>query len=85
MTKNKKRKYGNVKAIESSYGKASCRLNELYDHIPFAKKEFEVLINSIASWQNCYTLQMEEDLMSDLKKLQDKWTDKAATMAGWFD
>ena len=80
MTKNKKHKYGNVMASESSYGKASCRLNE-----PFAKEEFEVLINSIASWQNCYTLQMEEDLMSDLKKLQDKWTDKAATMAGWFD
>ena len=59
------------------YGKASNRLNELKQNIPFAKKEFDRFINSVASWQNTYTLRMEVKLMNDLNKLQKKWERKA--------
>ena len=59
------------------YGKASNRLNELKQNIPFAKKEFDRFINSVASWQNSYTLRMEVKLMNDLNKLQKKWERKA--------
>tara|TARA_R100000479_G_scaffold81650_1_gene39583 strand:- start:105 stop:329 length:225 start_codon:yes stop_codon:yes gene_type:complete len=67
------------------YGKASNRLNELETHVPYAKREFDSLINSIASWQNCYTLKMEDKLVKDLRKLSKKWEHKAAKSAGWFD
>jgi hypothetical protein len=45
--------------------------------MPFAKVEFDRLINSIASWQNTYTLKMEVKLIDDLNKLQKKWERKA--------
>jgi hypothetical protein len=63
--------------IKLNYGKASNRLNELKQNIPFAKKEFDRFINSVASWQNSYTLRMEVKLMNDLNKLQKKWERKA--------
>ena len=63
--------------IKLNYGKASNRLNELKQNIPFAKKEFDRFINSVASWQNTYTLRMEVKLMNDLNKLQKKWERKA--------
>ena len=59
------------------YGKASNRLNELKQNMPLAKVEFDRLINSIASWQNTYTLRMEVKLINDLNKLQKKWERKA--------
>ena len=59
------------------YGKASNRLNELKQNMPFAKVEFDRLINSIASCQNTYTLKMEVKLIDDLNKLQKKWERKA--------
>ena len=63
--------------IKLNYGKASNRFNELKQNIPFAKKEFDRFINSVASWQNSYTLRMEVKLMNDLNKLQKKWERKA--------
>ena len=60
-----------------NYGKASNRLNELQESMPFAKVEFDRLINSIASWKNTYTLKMEVKLINDLYKLQKKWEQKA--------
>lgn len=59
------------------YGKASNRLNELKETIPFAQKEFDRLINSIASWRNSYSLKMEDKLIKDLRKLNKKWEKKA--------
>ena len=66
------------------YGKASNRLNELKTHVPSVKREFDSLINSIASWQNCYTLKMEDKLVKDLRKLSKKWNHKAAKSSGWL-
>ena len=63
------------------YGKASNRLNELSDDglgtLPLVKREFDSLINSIASWQNCYSCKMEDKLVKDLRKLTKKWEEKA--------
>ncbi len=60
-----------------NYGKASNRLNELQENMPFAKVEFDRLINSIASRKDTYTLKMEVKLINDLNKLQKKWEQKA--------
>jgi|TARA_Y100001937_G_scaffold8592_1_gene10629 hypothetical protein len=67
------------------YGKASNRLNELKSELPFVKKRFDCLINSIASHKNSYTVRMEIGLSKDLDKLEEKWRRKAAKSAGWFD
>ena len=69
------------KAMKLNYGKASNRLNELSDDglgtLPLVKREFDSLINSIASWQNCYSCKMEDKLVKDLRKLTKKWEEKA--------
>ena len=69
------------KAMKLNYGKASNRLNELSDNglgtLPLVKREFDSLINSIASWQNCYSCKMEDKLVKDLRKLTKKWEEKA--------
>tara|TARA_Y100001970_G_scaffold291032_1_gene426791 strand:+ start:63 stop:281 length:219 start_codon:yes stop_codon:yes gene_type:complete len=66
------------------YGKASNRLNELSNDgvgtLPLVKREFDSLINSIASWKNCYSCKMEDKLVKDLKKLRKKWERKAQAM-----
>ena len=54
------------------YGKASNRLNELKSELPFVKKRFDCLINSIASHKNSYTVRMEIGLSKDLDKLEEK-------------
>ena len=38
------------------------RLNELNIHVPLVKKEFDRVINSIASWRLTYTTRMEAEL-----------------------
>ena len=67
--------------MKLNYGKASNRLNELSDNglgtLPLVKREFDSLINSIASWQNCYSCKMEDKLVKDLRKLTKKWEEKA--------
>ena len=70
---------------KSIYGKASNRLNELSPDIPIVKKQFDNLINSIASWRGSYTVKMELKLAGDLQKLMDKWERKARKEAGWFN
>ena len=65
------------------------RLNELNIHVPLVKKEFDRVINSIASWRLTYTTKMEAELAKDLTPLNKKWEKKAqkavcvATKAGW--
>ena len=71
--------------MSNIYGKSTNRLNELKQAIPFAQKEFDRLINSIASWKSCYSLKMEDKLIKDLRKLNKKWEKKARLSAGWFN
>tara|TARA_B100001113_G_C21058452_1_gene600051 strand:- start:658 stop:882 length:225 start_codon:yes stop_codon:yes gene_type:complete len=71
--------------MRNIYGKSTNRLNELKEYIPFAQKEFDSLINSIASWKNSYSLKMEDKLIKDLRKLNKKWEKKARLSAGWFN
>tara|TARA_Y100000004_G_scaffold180874_1_gene225957 strand:- start:1006 stop:1221 length:216 start_codon:yes stop_codon:yes gene_type:complete len=63
--------------MSSIYGKASNRLNELSSEIPIVKKQFDSLINSIASWKQFYSVKMELKLSGDLQKLMEKWERKA--------
>tara|TARA_R100000152_G_C6753385_1_gene177143 strand:- start:1067 stop:1291 length:225 start_codon:yes stop_codon:yes gene_type:complete len=71
--------------MRNIYGKSTNRLNELKETIPFAQKEFDRLINSIASWRNSYSLKMEDKLIKDLRKLNKKWEKKARLSASWFN
>ena len=68
----------NRKQIEKLFGwKVTNRLNELHEHIPLAARQFDKMINSVASWANGYTVKMEIDLTKDLLKLKDKWESKS--------
>ena len=71
--------------MSNIYGKASNRLNELSSEVPLVKKQFDNLINSIASWRESYTVKMELKLAGDLQKLMEKWERKARKEAGWFN
>ena len=59
------------------------RLNELNTHAPFAKKEFDRVINTIASWKGSFSNEMEFSLTKDLQKLSRKWEKKLKRTAGW--
>ena len=52
------------------------RIKELHEHLPLAARQFDRMINSVASWANCYTVKMEIDLTKDLLRLKDKWESK---------
>ena len=49
------------------------RLNEIHKSLPLVGKEFNHVINSIASHANCYTVKDEINLTKDLLRLQSKW------------
>ena len=49
------------------------RLNEIHKSLPLVGKEFNRVINSIASHANCYTVKDEINLTKDLLRLQSKW------------
>ena len=57
------------------------RLNELNIHVPLVKKEFDRVINSIASWRLTYSTKMEIELAKDLMRLNEKWEKKALKAA----
>jgi len=57
------------------------RLNELNIHVPLVKKEFDRVINSIASWRLTYSTKMEIELAKDLMRLNEKWEKKALKVA----
>ena len=63
--------------MSNIYGKASNRLNELKDSVPLTKKEFDHLINSVASWKNYYSPRRDYKLARDLSELREKWEKKA--------
>tara|TARA_R110000824_G_scaffold107055_6_gene253012 strand:+ start:3541 stop:3729 length:189 start_codon:yes stop_codon:yes gene_type:complete len=58
------------------------RLKELKTNIPFVKREFDRTINTIASWGNTFSSEMEFSLTKDLQKLSRKW-EKKAQRAAW--
>jgi len=49
------------------------RLNEIHKSLPLVGKEFNHVINSVASHANCYTIKDEINLTKDLLRLQSKW------------
>ena len=49
------------------------RLNEIHKSLPLVGKEFNRVINSVASHANCYTTKDEINLTKDLLRLQSKW------------
>ena len=49
------------------------RLNEIHKSLPLVGKEFNHVINSVASHANCYTVKDEINLTKDLLRLQSKW------------
>ena len=57
------------------------RSNELNIHVPLVKKEFDRVINSIASWRLTYSTKMEIELAKDLMRLNEKWEKKALKVA----
>ena len=57
------------------------RLNELNIHVPLVKKEFDRVINSIASWRLTYSTKIEIELAKDLMRLNEKWEKKALKVA----
>ena len=57
------------------------RLNELNIHVPLVNKEFDRVINSIASWRLTYSTKMEIELAKDLMRLNEKWEKKALKVA----
>ena len=52
------------------------RLNEIHKSLPLVGKEFNHVINSVASHANCYTIKDEINLTKDLLSLKDKWASK---------
>ena len=59
------------------YNPKTNRLNEVHESLPLAARQFDRMINSVASWANCYTVKMEIDLTKDLLRLKDKWESKS--------
>ena len=59
------------------YNPKTNRLNEVHEHLPLAARQFDRMINSVASWANGYTVRMEIDLTKDLLRLKDKWESKS--------
>ena len=59
------------------YNPKTNRLNEVHESLPLAARQFDRMINSVASWANGYTVKMEIDLTKDLLRLKDKWESKS--------